>query len=150
MALYENLFREKLPRWIMQVNVTTWKLHFALCFLENQPPRNANIFLLQDKRKSSVQLVLAFCLFLWITCNFFVLIVKLNVQENNRFRSNRHSRVEMCPMAPCAICGYPRDRGTAHGLFFSHDNFVYLLLSCCYLSHTHIPSHKVNVPILQP
>ena len=63
------------------------------------------------------------------------------VQENNRFLGNRHSRVEMCPMAPCAICGYPRDRGMARGifrffLFFSHENFVYLLLSCCDLSHT--------------
>ena len=93
--------------------------------------------------------------FFWRFVYFFELHVILSfsswkVQENNRFRSNRHSRVEMCPMAPCAICGYPWDRGTARGMFFSHENFVYLLLSCCYLSHTHIPSHKVNVPILQP
>ena len=71
------------------------------------------------------------------------------VQQNNRFRSNRHSRVEMCPMAPCAICGYPQDRGTARGIFFlfffSHENFVYLPLSCCDLSLT--KPRNVSVPL---
>ena len=68
-----------------------------------------------------------------------------NVQDNNRFRSNRHSRVQMCPMAPCAICGYPRDRGTARGLFFFTWEFcvspIVMLLPFTY-SHTKPQSER--------
>lgn len=64
-----------------------------------------------------------------------------NVQENNRFRSNRHSRVEMCPMAPCAICGYPRDRGTARGLFF---HMRILCISYCHVVTFHILTYQAT------